>query len=160
VCFCCAPKALRRKGLSGVAFERDLDSVNFDFMTPLGYSNCLSLGLQLVDGGVSINAPVCSTWVFMCLSVTKRSAWRPLGDTSRECVADANAMVNRVLTWGLCYIVRDTDTPPHTACCLSPRRHMFTICFVMLSMLLGIQTVRSIWLVRETYKLSQTRQTL
>jgi hypothetical protein len=107
----CAPKALRRKGLSGVAFERDLDYVNFDFMTSLGFSNCLSLGLQLVDGAVSINAPVCSTWVFMCISVTKRSAWRPLGDTSRECVAEANAMVLCVKV-GAVIIVRETDTLP------------------------------------------------
>jgi hypothetical protein len=41
-------------------------------------------------------APVCSSWIWLCRSYSKRSRDFPMGDTSREWVRAANCMVTRV----------------------------------------------------------------
>ena len=50
---------------------------------------------MLLPMGVTHWGTVCSTWVWMCRATTKRSWAEPLGDTSLECVTQANIMVSR-----------------------------------------------------------------
>ena len=87
--------AMRRHGYAAIAYELLLDRDSMDIMTGLGFSTCLSLALMCKDGAFSMNAPVCSTWVFMSRSSTGRTSWKPLGNGS-DCVSYANAMVGRM----------------------------------------------------------------
>ena len=51
--------------------------------------------LQLQPHGVAILAPVCSSLSDMCVSVSKRAWYCPLGDTSRDFVRRGNLMAHR-----------------------------------------------------------------
>ena len=64
-------------------------------MSSLGFCIALALALLLKPGGFSMNAPVCSTWVWMSRSTTGRRLWKPLGNRTKNCKS-ANIMVARV----------------------------------------------------------------
>jgi len=105
-------RALRAAGLRSVAYEINYDRDNFDFMGDHGFANCISLALAMEMGGVSVNAPVCSSWVFMSRHSTGRSSWRPLGNRAFENVSTANAMISRMVlllmvysSLGICWIL-------------------------------------------------------
>ncbi|CAJ1335972.1 unnamed protein product, partial [Effrenium voratum] len=58
-----------------------------NIMSSHGFANMVWQVCRLRPGSGKFTAPVCSTWVFLSRSSTGRSAARPLGWTSRECVA-------------------------------------------------------------------------
>eukprot|EP00969_Alexandrium_andersonii_P338477 14958836-Alexandrium_andersonii.AAC.1 len=43
-------------------FELEMDPINCNFMTSLGNAHVVSLACAVRPGGISANAPVCSTW--------------------------------------------------------------------------------------------------
>ena len=75
--------------------ERVVRRETKDICSPQGFVICVSMVMSLKGNGLLWLATVCSTWVFICLSVTQRSKIDPLGDTNRACVKTANLMVSR-----------------------------------------------------------------
>ena len=55
----------------------------------------LVLVLRTCPGGLLFLAPVCSSWVFMCLGTSRRNRYDSLGNTDLRFVRDANKMVSR-----------------------------------------------------------------
>ena len=51
----------------------------------------LTMALRVKRGGFAMLATVCSSWVFMCRSVTERSVWHPLGNQKIKFVELGNA---------------------------------------------------------------------
>ena len=90
-------RAFRRRGFLAIPFEIKLDEKTMDFMTCLGFGHCLLLALGCRSAAFSMNAPVCSSWVFMSRGTTKREIFNPLGDTSCLSVRVGNAMVARAV---------------------------------------------------------------
>ena len=90
-------KAFRRRGRRSIAFEKLLDDKYMDVMTSIGFSHWVHLGLHMEKGGMAMNAPVCSTWVFFSRNSTGRSQERPMGNRSQACVSEANTMVSRLV---------------------------------------------------------------
>lgn len=84
------------KGYKCLSIEKDDDPLGQDMLTVDGFILFLRYCLLLRVSGIAVMAPVCSTWVWLCRAVMGRSAWNPLGDSSRLDVAEANKMVSRV----------------------------------------------------------------
>ena len=69
-----------------------------DFMSDDGIYNAIAIARRLKPvTGLQTFATVCSTWVWISRSSTRRSPGNPLGNTSSDVVAGANAMVSRMV---------------------------------------------------------------
>ena len=102
----------------------------------------IALVLQTQPGGLVWMAPVCSSWVFLCLGSSGRSKLDVLGNTERKFVRDANLMVSRccilmrlAVGLGLTYIL---EQPASSLLVYHPRMQqlaedtqMYVICFPM-----------------------------
>ena len=65
-----------------------------DILTAPGFRNAAILVMRLCEKGLAWFAPVCASWVFLCVSQTKRSAANSYyGDTSFRSVSEGNLMV-------------------------------------------------------------------
>ena len=87
------------QGYSSRGFEIETDSILQDFLGVLGCLESITvvkgtrpLGLQHWD-------TVCSSWVWVCADASKRSIWKPMGDTNREFVRLGNCMVSRMVLY-------------------------------------------------------------
>ena len=85
----------RKVGLRAKGVEIERHGLLEDIMSVQGWLYCLGLICRLYTGAVLWAAPVCTTWVWLCRSVTKRSRLRPLGAEWIPQVAEANNMVSR-----------------------------------------------------------------
>eukprot|EP00969_Alexandrium_andersonii_P021278 929209-Alexandrium_andersonii.AAC.1 len=84
-----------------VPFDISRDVHYNDINNSCGFLHALHMLMKVRPGGAHFTAPVCSSWVFMNRSTSKRSATRPGGDTSSPSVSYSNKMVARVclLLW-------------------------------------------------------------
>ena len=90
-------RGLRVLGYCAVAFERR-DDPQMDFLTPKGFLQATCLALSLRNKGFLLAAPVCSSWVWLSRSVTRRSTVFPLGlGNNTQCVAEGNEMVAKLV---------------------------------------------------------------
>jgi hypothetical protein len=84
-------------GLRAMAFDLRLNDILHDILSPAGFAFALWVCcVALPPGAFVMLAPVCSSWVWMCSSVSKRSKGRPMGDRHRLFVRVGNRMVSRV----------------------------------------------------------------
>lgn len=96
-------KAFLDANQAAVAFEKK-DHAILNMNTAAGYLGALTLILRLRWGGAALAAPVCSSWVWISRSVTRRSWFDPLGDfTKVSGVRQGNLMVSRLVA--LCYVM-------------------------------------------------------
>ena len=65
-----------KAGRAAQPFDVELDSVNMDLTTSIGFSNALSYAANLEPGSGHTSAPVCSTFVFMILILIQLSLLR------------------------------------------------------------------------------------
>ena len=86
-----------------------LHDINSDIGFLLTLKECLRLKTELAG---TLMAPVCSTFVNLNMGFSKRSLHRPLGDTSKVAIRNANLMVTRdmLLSWllaslGVCFFL-------------------------------------------------------
>lgn len=79
-----------------LSIERDDDPLFQDLLEIDGFILFLRFCLRLRASGISVLAPVCSSWVWLCRTQTERSIFNPLGNTLRSDVQQANKMVSRV----------------------------------------------------------------
>ena len=84
-----------RRGITAVPLDLRFDDVLHNILTPQGFIHICHMTLCTIDGGSHNEAPVCSSWTFMNRGTSGRSASKPLGDTSRQYVREANCMVSR-----------------------------------------------------------------
>ena len=90
-------KAMRRRRLRAVTFEKkDHSSDQCDLLSVIGYLHALNCATALVDGSVSMNAPVCSSWGWVNRGTSCRTGGDPLGGLCRG-VREANCMVSRLV---------------------------------------------------------------
>ena len=66
--------AFQAAGLNARTYDIMADSIHENLNTPEGLCQALMLALNMLRGGVCHFATVCSTWVFMSLASTKRTA--------------------------------------------------------------------------------------
>ena len=133
-------RGFRLLGHVAVAFERR-DDPSMDFLTPCGFLQATCLALSLRTNGFLLAAPVCSSWVWLSRSVTRRSTVHPLGlGSNAECVEQGNEMVAKLAV--LLLIVQAFDVlwvveqPSGSLLQLHPR---------MQYMLSHVHVVRSSW---------------
>ena len=88
-------KSLRSHCLLAVAYDYKYDAVLQNILNPYGYVFLLSLVLRLGPLGVMWLAVVCSSWVWVSRSSTKRSFVKPMGEESHASVKQSNVMVSR-----------------------------------------------------------------
>jgi len=88
-------KSLRSHCLLAVAYDYKYDAVLQNILNPYGYVFLLSLVLRLGPLGVMWLAVVCSSWVWVSRSSTKRSFVKPMGEESHVSVKQSNVMVSR-----------------------------------------------------------------
>ena len=68
---------------------------DMDILTHQGFALLLKLALRVQSGGTTWFGILCSSWIWLSRSVSKRSRSNPAGDCSRPFVAEANEMVRR-----------------------------------------------------------------
>ena len=97
----CLKMCFPSKSKSVVALDRyELlkDPINMDFMSDEGFYHAIALARQVKPSeGLQTFATVCSTWVWISRASTQRSLGNPLGNVKSKGVAQANAMVTRMV---------------------------------------------------------------
>ena len=88
-------------GLHAIAFDK-LYGEHMNILTPVGLALIVLLVLRIKVGGLLAAGPQCSSWVWLCRKVTKRSKTNPLGAKSKQLVADGNATNSSMAL--LCYL--------------------------------------------------------
>jgi hypothetical protein len=87
-------QAARSKHLSATPFDKyrnpHKSDTSEDILTPSGFRAALLLVLALKEGGLLWLAPVCSSWVWLNSSRTRRSVANPDGDESYPPVVEGN----------------------------------------------------------------------
>eukprot|EP00969_Alexandrium_andersonii_P318207 14056699-Alexandrium_andersonii.AAC.1 len=68
-----------------------------DYNSAIGGLHALQLAAMCEDGGGSLSAPVCSTWVALNKGTSGCSYGRPLGNYWYRSVAEANLQVSRLV---------------------------------------------------------------
>ena len=68
-----------------------------DMLSPHGMVFAIMLACCTIPGGFAWFAPVCSSWIWMCTSVTGRCAGFPMGRSWVPQVSDGNVMYARTL---------------------------------------------------------------
>ena len=91
----------------------------------MGFLVALLYALKFEKGGLEHWGTVCSSWVWMCRSVSRRTAWNPLGDQSRDFVMAGNIMVSRMCLILLVSCVRNVmyilEQPASSLMIMHPR---------------------------------------
>lgn len=95
--------ACQARGIIMIPFELLLDEA-MNILT----NNGMAIAFQLLgrlrrSKGLLWLAPVCSSWVFMCLSQSERHKWNPLGAVGKGFVDDANTMTSRCVVLMVLY---------------------------------------------------------
>ena len=67
-------------------------SAHLNFLDDMGLALAVIGVLRIREGGLCFLGPQCSSWVWLCRSITCRSAANPYGDESVECVAEGNRL--------------------------------------------------------------------
>ena len=88
-------------GLQAIAFDK-LYGEHMNILTPVGLALIVLLVLRIKVGGLLAAGPQCSSWVWLCRKVTKRSKKNPLGANSCQSVLDGNATNSHMAL--LCYL--------------------------------------------------------
>ena len=93
-------KAFVSKGCRALSFELK-DCELLDVCSHCGYVCAILLCLRLAWGAGALAAPVCSSWVWVSRSSTKRSLFNPLGSCRCASVITGNEMVSKLclLIW-------------------------------------------------------------
>lgn len=81
-------------GLTAAAVDCDYGD-HMDINSDIGLALLIILALRVVVGGLIFMGPQCSSWIWMCRSISKRSASDTTGDTSRQFVVDGNRLNSR-----------------------------------------------------------------
>eukprot|EP00969_Alexandrium_andersonii_P359604 15453574-Alexandrium_andersonii.AAC.1 len=81
---------------NAIPFEIKDDPAVFNFIGGLGFLLVCLISSKLKGGGGFVSAPVCSSWVWVNRSTSKRSTHNPLGDTSKPSVRQANEMITNL----------------------------------------------------------------
>ena len=92
--------AIWESGEFAINYDINNAAITQDIMTDIGFANALAITVKTQIA--KMTAPVCSTWVWLSRGETCRSGCNPLGNQSRPCVKNANAMVVRTVL--LCMI--------------------------------------------------------
>jgi hypothetical protein len=93
--------AAQEAGRLSVGYEIRTCKDYMDFLGDRGFAYCLQLGLALLPCAQMMMAPVCSSFVWINRSTSKRSLLNPLGDQKKLYVAQANCMASRVVLMAL-----------------------------------------------------------
>ena len=88
-------KAEWRHGLKGYPYDKDFDEETMDINTPLGFIHAFHVTMRVRLGGMSLHAPVCSSWGKLNRGTSKRSPLNVLGNIANLKVREANKMVSR-----------------------------------------------------------------
>jgi hypothetical protein len=78
-------------------FDISYDSTYMNMVGDDGFVYALVMALNCIDGGASVMAIVCSSYVFVNRATSGRSRHNPLGNTHLEYVASANVMGSRTV---------------------------------------------------------------
>jgi hypothetical protein len=85
-------KAVRAKGLEAETVELDDDPINQDLTTKAGFEYALCLIMRVVEGGLLLMSPVCSSFVFCNSKNTCRNKHNYAGNEEYGPVRDGNKM--------------------------------------------------------------------
>ena len=97
-------KAVQTCGMKCLAFDKDYDDEGMDLLSDLGFVTAFIWALRLKRYGLTAWGTLCSSWIWVSRSVTKRCPLNVLGDDTVPFVEQGNVMVSRMcLIW---YIVR------------------------------------------------------
>ena len=97
------------KGLSALGYDMVRNPTRQNILHDDGMATLLVWALMVIQFGYSHWGTLCSSWIWMCRSVTERSFMTPLGRADIPFVAEGNMMVSRmVLVWHL-LAARDTS---------------------------------------------------
>ena len=89
-----------RLGKKCLAFDKDYDDEGMDLLTDMGFVTAFVWALRLQRFGLTPWGTLCSSWVWVSRSTTKRTGDNVLGDESVPCVQQGNIMVSRMcLIW-------------------------------------------------------------
>ena len=85
-------------------YDVKLDPINNDILTTLGLLCALRMLMRVWEGGLVWSGQVCSTWVWLARSSTRRTWQLPLGNLLCPCVRAGNAMAARTAIFAcFCY---------------------------------------------------------
>ena len=82
-------------GFTGIAFDLQYGN-HMNTNSDEGFALLLLCVLRVMPLGLLLLAPLCSSWGFLPMSITKRKACNPLGDPAVPMVAEGNLMNGRV----------------------------------------------------------------
>ena len=89
-------RAFEDMGLTAVGYDCLKDPFFMNMLGTAGIVTALMLALRIRNGdGAAWLATVCSSWVWICRSGSKRSSSEPLGDADAAFVQDGNTMTAR-----------------------------------------------------------------
>ena len=89
-------RAFKDMGLTAVGYDFLKDPFFMNMLGTAGIVTALMLALRIRNGdGAAWLATVCSSWVWICRSGSKRSSSEPLGDADAAFVQDGNTMTAR-----------------------------------------------------------------
>ena len=83
-------------GAESDCFDKEYHD-SMDLCTKLGFKLALTKVLRVKKCGMVWAAPVCSSWIFLSRSQTKRTKAKAAGDTSKTFVKDANIMTDHTM---------------------------------------------------------------
>ena len=108
-----------------IIFNQDSNDVN----SLVGFLTAVQLCRRLKKGALAHFATVCSTWVWISRSSTKRSVTCPLSEKPTECVKQANKMVGRCTLLMILVMALEgiwiLEQPSSSLMCLHPRLKAF-----------------------------------
>ena len=108
-----------------IIFNQDSNDVN----SLAGFLTAVQLCRRLKKGALAHFATVCSTWVWISRSSTKRSVTCPLSEKPTECVKQANKMVGRCTLLMILVMALEgiwiLEQPSSSLMCLHPRLKAF-----------------------------------
>ena len=86
-------------GFQACALDKTYSSADtMDICTENGFRHALQLACRLMPGSTCWAAPVCSSWVWVSRSSSRRTATRPEGDTKISWVSQGNRQVKLTVT--------------------------------------------------------------
>ena len=89
-------KAWSRRGYAAVGYEILKGGETMDLNSGAGWVTAVIFIMRLVLNGFSSWGTVCSSWIWVCLSTSKRTKENPLGDQDKDFVVNGNTMVARM----------------------------------------------------------------
>ena len=89
-------KAWTNRGYAAIGYEILKGGETMDLNSGAGWVTAVIFIMRLVLNGFSSWGTVCSSWIWVCLSTSKRTKENPLGDTDKAFVVNGNTMVARM----------------------------------------------------------------